>query len=240
MNRHCSMHLVLLFVALSGAHAAAQPTLQLHLAYDGSYREDFTPAPYQLFDGVAYHPGLHDPTDIHQFSALVTLDGVNDAVLEESLKSMQFDVVLGDGLTPYPVSPWIPSNAAYATPDLSPPVPLFTINEDLGPDDLKLITIATNEYAADGLDPGENGSFAVGQLLVQWNGSPTSLYLAPAGPWETWLPPDTVVIPEYWDDFRRSINPDGPTDGFDFVPEPASETLAGLAIAGLFGLVRRR
>jgi PEP-CTERM motif len=237
-------------VVLGNSRALALPTLQLQLEYDYSIRSDFvTPAPYQLYDGVSYQPGTHDPTDIHVFSVFVKLDGVSVSP-DESLRSLIFDVVLSPGLTPLSGAEWL---TLLPSPIFDPPPPgpigggarpLILVNTDDGLNDLKSIRVEFDQLAAFGLDPGESASFEIGQIPLLWDGTVASFYLAPSPDvpiaWDTWF--DGFRIPEYeLGPFTRSINPDGYSDGFDFgIPEPSSLALAGLGMFCLMSTLRRR
>jgi hypothetical protein len=243
-----SIALVVILSALTAPAWAAQ--LQLHLQYDQSYKSDGSPAGYELHDGYyeASFAYLIQPDDIHQFSILLEVIGALESP-EESLQGALIDVVLGPGLHPYAPGSYAAAtpNPTYDPPGPAPPVGLWTTNEDSGPDDLLRIAVITSNVAAHGLDPGESALIEIGDFFVTYDvyQSPfgTSLFLEPSAdtldPWGLWV--GSTGAAQSAADMHRSINPAHPTDAFDILfPEPSSLTLAGLAVLGLMGLVRRR
>jgi hypothetical protein len=248
--------------------ASATTTLQMSLEYLRSYTaygssEEETG--YSLADGVSVAAGMVDPTDIHEFNIYFELTDVyNTPNAEDSLGGLIVDVVLGDGLTGWGYCP------LFASPMYDPPPsgvgggplrPLYTTNAGTDEYDLTRIELFTDGLAAHALDPGENGPTLMGSVYVIWDGvTPTSLNVqaaaaAPSAPWGLWVggwidttSPYThstgTLTPMGPDTMFGSVNPNGPTAGFDLVagvPEPASIVLVvGLAVIGHAALVRRR
>jgi hypothetical protein len=142
--------------------------MQLTVSYAGSYDAAFNPIPGSppapLFAQNAPHsggpPAVHVPGAYHQFDIYMTITGLP---FGEDFQTVQFDMVLGPGVTPSDFG-YVAVDPAYRYDPPGPAglTPLFSQNGDDGVNtgDLQTITVianATNNHQGTHLHhPGEN------------------------------------------------------------------------------------
>lgn len=211
-------------------------SVDLILEYVGSFESDFsTPVGYSLNNPLL--PGTVDPTDVHQFAIKFSAEGLPG---DQSLSYFAVNTILGSGLTPAPFAGQAyfgNTTVSYDPPGPPPSGPLFLINEDLGvAGDLQEITVATNQPAAVGLNPGEAAPFYMGDFYVQFEGQSSATLQVVKRPGDVLL---------YWPGAsgseQEAVDYDISSASFAItvVPEPGAIVMLSMAAAGL-ALVRRR
>jgi hypothetical protein len=173
MNRFkMAFAVAIVAVAVLGISAQAA-NLTLSVDYAGSYDAAFNPLPGSppapLFAQNAPHsgapPAVHVPGAYHQFDVYMTITGLPAG---EDFQTVQWDMVLGPGVTPSDFG-----YVAAADPQYDPPGPpgltaLFSQNGDAGSNtgDLQRITVITsaanNHQGTHLRHPGENEPSGVG------------------------------------------------------------------------------
>jgi hypothetical protein len=215
---------VAVLVGALGAVSAKAATIQVNLTYTGSVDSAFN----ELGPVLDNSNPVVSPTDYHRFDVTYSLAGM---LANENFQALQFDVVLGPGMTSADFGGYVATTPSFDPPGPQPPAPIYSTNADQGADlnDLqRIVVVANGATGVTALQPGEGSPAKIGEVYIQWNGAfgpgnTSSISLAPNGlsPWGTYI----GTVPTAQPDLFFSVGPAYTIEGGPVVDPPIVGTL---------------